>query len=466
MMSRRPNILVFQSDDHGRWASQPYGNRELHTPSMAFLAATGARMAMAFTPCPVCSPARACFWTGRIPSSHGIHDYIHELGVGREHPGLRGQRTLAMALQEAGYRTGLAGKWHCNHAEVAPPGFDFWFTSLRGTNARFAEQVFNDNGQQVTWHGHQSPQVTDAALRMLRGSRDPDQPFFLYVGYTDTHSPFSGAPERLAGHYRNCDFRDIPDETPSPVHGVVGARLPDEPQQRREVLAQYYAAVAMIDEQVGRLLDELESRGELDNTLIVYTSDHGHMNGHHGMMLKGNTTTPQNFIDESIMVPCLLRWPEGGIEPGRVHEPMVDHCDLHALLLDAAAAEQTAPDAPGRSYLPMLRGQSVDGWRTFQICEYGNARMVRSDTAKLIRRYPGPNGRFSDAFHDLRLDPRERENRLGDPTCAATIAELDLRLADFFARYEDPRHSGLKVADLPRTSNDEPWRRRVDAGQA
>ena len=98
----RPNILVFLSDDHGQWASRPYGNRELVTPTLDHLARIGARMENAFTPCPVCSPARASFHTGRIPSAHGIHDHIGEQNVGAGHPGIAGQTSLAEVLQGQG----------------------------------------------------------------------------------------------------------------------------------------------------------------------------------------------------------------------------------------------------------------------------------------------------------------------------------------------------------------------------
>src|SRR5690606_32926493 len=113
-----------------------------------------------------------------------------------------------------------------------------------------------------------------------------------------------------------------------------------EPGEYDESLAQYAAAVTAIDEQIGRLLDELDGMRQLENTLVVYTADHGHNNGHHGLWLKGNGTTPANFLDGSILVPCLLAWP-GVIGAGQVSDAMVDHCDLHATLLDAAGVTRS-----------------------------------------------------------------------------------------------------------------------------
>ncbi len=459
-MANQPNILVILTDDHGQWAAGCYGNRELHTPSMDWLAATGARMDRAFTPCPVCSPARASFHTGRMPSMHGVHDYLEEPGIGKDHPGIRGQPTLAMLLQEAGYHTGLVGKWHCNDAWIHQPGFDFWFSMSAGTQARFGDQAFCDNGRIITKHGQQAPMLTDQALRFLR-QRDDSKPFFLFLGYTDTHSPFRSLPERLVSRYRGCAFDDIPHEQRDARQAIVRFAPKTNETERREELAQYYASVTMVDEQMGRVFDELEGMALLDDTIIVYTADHGHMNGHHGLYTKGNATVPQNFYEESILVPCLWRFP-GAIAPGQVRTEMVDHCDLYATLLDAAGvqvseARRTEINAPGRSYLPMLRGESME-WRDAQFGEYGNARMARTARWKLIRRFDGPNGRFPDELYDLQSDPRERVNVFEEPGSAAVVDELSRRMDAFFDQYESPDVTGREIGRQPKCNNHEPWR--------
>ena len=456
---QRPNILVFMTDDHGQWASGCYGNRELHTPSLDHLAATGVRMSQAFTPSPVCSPARASFFTGHIPSSHGIHDWLRESERAGTHLGLGDQSILATTLADLGYETGLVGKWHCGHSSPKPPGFDYWYCLADGTDARFGRQNFSDNGRTVHRHGYQGHMLTDAALQFLRESRD-DRPFFLFVGYTDTHSPFAGEPPRLVDLYRGCQFDDIPDETFSAAHGQAFVPRPKSADEHREQLAQYYAAVSLIDEQVGRIMDELANFDQLGNTLIVYTADHGHMNGHHGLYCKGNATTPQNFLDESIRVPCIWSW-RGGLPSRRVADDFVDHCDLHATLLQVAGMDrnEARTNGPGRSYLPILRGVPVADWRDVQYGEYGNARMIRTRSAKLIRRYPGPNGSFPDEFYDLTADPRERHNVINHDPHQTLIQQMSQRLDAYFARYEDPQYSGTYIVDQPICNADEPWRR-------
>ena len=177
----RPNILVFLTDDHAQWAARCYGNRELVTPSMDHLAHTGTRFANARTPTAVCSPARASFWTGTIPSWHGVHDHL----ANPDHPGITGQPTLAPSLQRAGYHTGLIGKWHCHPKNLSDPqpGFDRWFTQAQGTGARFGPQPFYDQDRIVEYHGHQAPIITDAAVDFLRQAHAGDKRWFCHVGY-------------------------------------------------------------------------------------------------------------------------------------------------------------------------------------------------------------------------------------------------------------------------------------------
>ncbi len=459
----RPNVLVFLTDDHGQWASGCYGNTELHTPTMDWLAQTGARMTNAFTPCPVCSPARASFWTGRIPSAHGVHDHLNN----PEHPGLDGQANLAMSLRDAGYRTALCGKWHC-HAwgETPQPGFDFWFSQWRGTNARAGDQPFSENGEKRDLHGQQAPMITDAALRFLRGetggAQASDEPFFLFVGYTDTHAPFTTLPERLVSKYRGATFRDIPDESPDdlPLHqrNDYFLKPPDE-EVFRESLAQYYASVTLIDEQMGRILDELEGLGRLDNTLIIYTADHGHMNGHHGVMTKGNATVPQNFLEESIRIPLLARWP-GKITEGTVRGEPADLCDLCVTLAEVANAEipAGAVPSPGKSLRPLWAGNPAEEWRSWQFCEYGNAQMIRDAGGfKLVRRQPAAEAQYPDEFYDLNTDPRETGNRIDDLNFSEEIERLQTKLEEHLDEFTDPANRGADCSRQPRPNDKPIW---------
>lgn len=459
-LPERPNVLLFLTDDHGHWAMAPSGNSELHTPNLDFLADSGARMANAFTPCPVCSPARASLWTGRLPSQHGIHDWIREEGDSRTWLGE--EVPLARLFARAGYQTALFGKWHCGQREVAQAGFATWMTHETHQYPHRGSPRFLENGKPVAFLGQQSALVTSRAQQFLR-NRERDAPFFLCVGYVDTHAPFKEHPERIVRRYRRAAFRDVPrEEYKGPLRPLhVPSRNPAE---RAEALAQYYAAVTYIDEQVGILLDELEGTGDLDRTLVVYTSDHGHMNGHHGLMTKGNATVPQNFLEESIRVPLLLRLP-GMVATSRAHSAFVDHCDLFHTLLEAAGIREDEEEArrrnsPGRSFLPMLRGEDA-AWRREQFCEYGNARMVRTEKHKLVLRYPAYGRSDPDELYDMEADPSETVNLL--PRLAGTGLERELRsrLEAHFQRYEVPARSGRRIEEQPSYNPNEPWRSRL-----
>jgi arylsulfatase A-like enzyme len=465
-----PNVLVFLTDDHGQWAQHAYGNSELKTPSLDRLAAHGTRMANAFTTCPVCSPARASFFTGRMPSQHGIHDWIDYGNASYEHPWLHGQTLISELLKSADYHTALIGKWHCGHDHEPQPGFDRWFSYWGSQYPHNGKQNFSDQGNHVTEEGQQSPFFTKQAIDFLRSHRQDKntakKPFFLYVSYVDTHSPHDAAPEDLVALYKDATFHDIPDEKFAACHGKANSTVAVKPEVERHRHAEYYAAASSVDREVGKVLAELESTGQLDNTLIVYTGDHGLNAGHHGIWEKGNATTPQNFLEESIRIACTVSWPAGGIIQGKVLNEFVNHCDLFATLLDAAGVKLDAETAgrinsPGRSYLPQLRGKPAEAWRADQICEYGNARMIRTDRYKLILRYPFHDIRFPDELYDLKADPRETDNRFADPATADVVKDLSARINDFFSKYALPEHDGLHLEQQPQPTSASPWLRGV-----
>ena len=472
--AKRPNILVFLSDDHAQWMQQSYGNSEAHTPNMARIAGNGVRMTNAFTTCPVCSPARASFFTGRVPSQHGIHDWINEPTDASPYATLKNQVLISELMKKAGYHTGLVGKWHCGDDKIPHPGFDYWFSFWKGQYPHVGEQTLSDNGKQITPTGFQSTLFTDRALGFLRDhykdSRVKEQPFFLYVSYTDTHSPHTGMPDDLVAQYKDATFRDIPKEQFLKVHGTAERPL-EAPLKDNEKRRQYYAAASAIDREVGRILDELQSMGVLDDTLVVYTADHGLNCGQHGIWEKGNATVPQNFFEESIRIPCALSWTHGGIQRNLESNLAVNHCDLFQTLLevaDAAPDSQTRQtiNSPGRSYLSQLRGEAEVSWGDSVFCEYGNARMLRKNGYKLILRYAYQGISFPHELYDLKADPRETTNLYADTTYSQITKDMSRLLDEFFSTYTVPGHSGLDLEHQPIANTDSPWLRAVQIKSA
>lgn len=430
------NILLVMTDDHGQWCTGTYGNSEVETPTVDYLAASGVRMDNAFSPSPVCSPSRASLFTGLRPSQHGVHDWIHEEKYA-DRDWLADEVTLPEILGDGGYTTALAGKWHCG------PGRE---QSAFDRSITLQDDAFE--GQRFSVQ--QDRRTTDHALEFLREERDEDAPFFLYVGLVATHWPCRGQPERLVDRYRGSDFPDVIDE-PTYRFGRTDILRPEDTD---EALAQYYAAAEGVDEQVGRLLDELAVQGLDGETLVVYTGDHGHNCSHHGMWGKGNGTDPPNVLEESIRVPLVLGGHDDVVSP-QVRNEFVDHTDTFRTLLDFAGVDPPeSVDYPGDSYCRQLTdaGDGTD-WEQRQICEYADVRMISDERHKFVRRLPdGP-----DLLFNLNEDPRETRNVIEDPAYATVVSRLAKQLTAAFERYSTDGKEGVPIDDLPEYNGLEAW---------
>ncbi len=469
LSTQRPNIVLFLADDHGQWASGPYGNEEVDTPALDRLAQSGVLMANATSPSPVCSPARTSLLTGRLPSQHGIHDFLSE------HPDfdqdwLADEVLLPELLRNAGYRTGLIGKWHCAATSLVPePSFDRWLSYDQGPEDwpnQYLHQGtvhLSDQGTPFSVNGFQLEHLGRAARQFIT-SGDPEQPYFLLFAPTETHSPFAGHPEDLVERYRNQKLTVVPAGGTSPFPAAnEGSVAPDD---SGETLAQYYAAVSHQDTELASLLDLLEKRGELEKTLVIYTSDHGLMVGHHGLLGKSNATLPQNLYEESIRVPMVLSWPGGFPEAGITLDLPFDHLDLFQTILEAAGVNlgedlQGQINSPGMSLLPRLHDTNRE-WRRYSFTEHGNARQINDGHFKLVRRYPPLDPRFGDELYDLEADPGESVNLMEENSYSQIGAELRTALDRHFEQFEDPEHSGRTVIDQPPCNGIEPWKRLAD----
>ena len=450
--SGRPNILLFLTDDHGAWANGCYGNSEVHTPTLDNLARTGARFSHAWTPTPVCSPARANLMTGKTASQVGIHDWLEEAApeIG-ERDWLDGTRTLFDYLSAAGYHCGLSGKWHLGQSHLPPSGADYHFGLPGWQGAHNGSYTYIRNGEMVELDGNKSRYITDHAIEFL-DTAPKDKPFFLNVGYIATHSPYARQthdPQRTA-KYQDCPFSEIPPWNPHPwVKNEGGGNELSE----REVWDRnvgYYAAVDEIDENITRIVGALAARGMLENTIVIYTSDHGCAIGHKGFFGKGNSTRPLNMYDVSLHVPLIV-W--GPFAQPQVIDRHVDHCDTFHAICELAGVELPEDEVfAGESYAPMLRGENMT-WDDRRYGEYGDLRMIRDEGWKLVWRYPdGPHDLF-----DLRNDPGESVNVAEDQP--EVVERLKARLDEFYARHDSAERSGLLVKELPRhNSASEAWR--------
>ena len=462
-MSDRPNILLFLTDDHGRWASGPYGLDRIATPHLDRLAAEGGRFDRAFSPCPVCSPARACVLTGETPSQLGIHDWLQEdLPPVAEHDWLGDTPTLFTLLHAAGYHTALSGKWHLGDSDRPPRGANRCL-GFASQYPHHGEHKLHLDGRPLTLRGNKSRIISDHAERFIEEAPS-DRPWFTLVGLTVTHSPYGADahdPESVAA-VSDADLSDLPVDPPHPWRnneGTGGNRNVPDPAQTRERWRGYLAAVAEIDRAVGRIVEPLRESGKLDRTLVIYTSDHGCALGQQGFWGKGNSTRPLNMLEVSIRVPLLVRPPTALAEADHPPAPpvidrLVDHYDTFRTVCDYADTDPPGGTA-GRSYRPLLSELSTE-WEDVTFGEYGDLRMIRTARWKLVRRYGPDHG--PDELFDLADDPDEAKNLIDRPEHRETQAGLNRRLDAWYADHEDSATRGLRVAELPQHNPYEAWR--------
>ncbi|GHV44288.1 arylsulfatase A family protein [Spirochaetia bacterium] len=445
----RPNVVFVLTDDQGYWALGCNGNPDIITPNIDRLAAEGTRFENFFCVSPVCSPARASLLTGRIPSQHGVHDWLREGNTGKgaiEY--LKGIRGYPQDLADSGYQCALSGKWHLGDSINPQMGFTRWYVHQRGGGNYYKAPMIK-NGKLIEEEGYVTDAITDNAISFMREmARSPD-PFYLSVHYTAPHSPWvnNNHPRELTGLYENCSFSSCPIQEPHPW--AIFSTAPDAPTLQdvkypQESLKGYYGAVTGVDRGVGRILEELENLDKLDNTLIIFAGDNGFNCGHHGIWGKGNGTFPINMYDTSVKVPFVIRHP-ARINAGTVVKEMVSAYDFMPTLLeylDITRCEEEGVRLPGKSFVPLLTGRTTaSGGEERPVVvfdEYGPVRMIRTGNDKYVIRYPyGP-----DEYYCLDKDPEENHNEIDNPLYADRIVSLKNQMEEWFIRYADPGIDG------------------------
>jgi len=456
MNNNRPNILFILSDDQGAWALGSAGNAEIQTPNLDRLAEEGIRFDNFFCASPVCSPARASIVTGRIPSQHGVHDWIRGGNIndpeahyhwGEDHAieYLAGMTGYPELLAAKGYQCAISGKWHLGAQETVQQGFDYWYVHAFGGGSYYSYPMIRD-GQIVDKTTYVTDEITDGALRFLDQYRDADRPFYLSVHYTAPHSPWTASehPDEYLDIYRDCPFESTPD-LPLHPNQIKTTAKGDTPENRRTCLTGYYASITAMDAQIGRIFERLKDIGEYDNTIIIFTSDNGMNMGHHGVWGKGNGTFPLNMYESSVKIPFLIRMP-GEENPGRVEEALVSHYDILPTFCELLDLPLPGPEPPlpGVSFLSLLRSKpGPTREEVILFDEYGPARMIRTPTDKYVHRYPyGPH-----EYYDLETDPDETANLLEtDPDAVQErIAFLRGRLLRWYEEHVSPTMDGSRL---------------------
>jgi arylsulfatase len=465
-MINRPNILFIFADQHRHDALGCAGNPLIQTPHLDQLASSSVRFRNAWCQSPICQPARAALITGKYP---------HELGVMRNFgPDMDSQwPTFMKQLQQAGYSTANVGKTHYYAEGLAEPDgetdmrqhspkiaafgfdhvveeFDRYVHAMDGVHTPYtdylkAEGVYETYRDQIKsiwrlteqhWDGVTSPLtkeqdltsfLTREAQTWLQQQSD-SQPFFLQLSYVQPHVPLMADPE-WANVYRDLEIPRGPvDSEPAEVpvwndylswcgHHANAHLLTD--QYVQQGARQYYAMISLIDECIGKVIRQLDKQGVLDNTWIVYSSDHGEMLGDHGLMAKFN------FYRSSVQVPLIVR-PPGGCEPW-VSDSLAATVDIGPTLLEAAKAEPLE-GIRGHSLLPVIAQQASE--RDFLFSEIQKqSREAQAPVFRAVRnnRYRltlETNTKTPCELFDLVEDPNELHNRVSDVSLSPVLAEL------------------------------------------
>ena len=406
----------------------------------------------------MCSASRASYFTGRLPSQHNVHDALAG-GNGCEEEAIfytLYETSYTDVLASNSYSCGMIGKYHLGDQQRTQHSFTHWFVHQRGGGDYINPPLVKDL-QCVTVDGYVTDIFTDNAIEYLNsyaksGNSDP---FYLSVHYTSPHEPYCGPdgradsmhPPEIVKLYENATFVSCPQEPMSPYadRGWVTGGLTRECLGNRECLKGYYAAVTAMDQNIGRLLNTLKMNALDDNTLVVFTSDHGFNAGHHGMWGKGNAVYPLNMFDTSLKIPMIWRH-TGVIQPG-VEESVVQVVDVAPTLLEYTGnlSFESHANIAGESFTDLLLDPSKRNSRKERTIfgEYGQTRYARVNASmKYITRYTG-----HIELYNLYSDAKETKN-LVQPFSTSSmnydsqVNEYDRALREYFSFYEDPYGSG------------------------
>lgn len=469
----RPNVLVVMSDDI-RWnALSCMGHPYLKTPHIDKLAAEGMLFENAFCTTSLCSPSRASILSGQYAHAHGVTNNF------TEYPDDMG--TFPLQLQAAGYETAYIGKYHMGEDNDEPrPGFDY-FVTHKGQGKYFdTEFNFNGNNRRVV-KGYYTTVVTDMAEDWIgqqpTGAAASDKPWMLILGHKAPHSFYFPEPkyehsfDDVEINYPHSAFElsDKPEwigKRLTTWHGIYGPLFDwrkDHPDTSaaavmdfQRMVRAYWGTILSVDDSMGRLVDFLERRGELDNTVIIFMGDNGLLEGEHGMVDK------RTAHEASIRIPIVMRYPKLNAGKPRHVSAQVLTVDIAPTLCELAGATPL-PQVHGKSMVKLLDAGD-DDWRTAWFYHYNyekqfpytpNVRSIRTDRWKLIR-YPHGDGspdRHMAELYDLKNDPEESTNLIADPQHADLVSKLSADLIELMAETgieQDvmPMDEGIK-GELP-----------------
>jgi len=486
---RLPNILWYCSDQQ-RWDTiRALGNNYINTPNIDALCSEGIAFKRAYCQSPICTPSRTSFLTGRYPASHHVHRNGNEYFSPTE-------TLVTKILADSGYDCGLVGKLHLSRAQILetrlkndgyryykwshhpnpdyPTGHDYadWLKEKGIDPAELFGKIKGSVAPGVPAEIHQSTWCSEMAINFINEKRG-GRPWLLSINPFDPHPPFDPPADYLARYdpakipmplFRESDiehqkkFHDIDqqckvaidplkakeaaDTTKNETRALLGSTAPTgyDPQL---VKASYYAMVELLDEQFGRIVKALKDNGQYDNTIIIYTSDHGELLGDHGLIYKGC-----RFFEALTHIPLIISWPARALK-GKLSDALVELVDLAPTILDAARIE-IPYNMQGKSLLPLLSGKAgLQSHKDFVICEFNDAINVRDnpDYSHGVMYYDGQYkvcvyaGHDAGEIYDLKNDPGEFDNLWSLDSFVNKKAEL---LHKAYSGYMSTSDAGIR----------------------
>lgn len=474
-MSRKstPNILLILTDQHRLSALGAYGSTLCKTPNIDRLAKEGVRFETAYTTCPVCSPARATIMTGQYPHRHGVltncgaHGPVWNIP---DHP-----RMLPRQLIGRGYRCGYSGKWHLcpepncvewfnqqiPHHVPGTLGFegqDFMGHGGGGFHYREYKDYLHKNGLSFSLKpGSENPKpngwpsfaiqdgtkeatvdhfLVNNTISLINKYQSAKQPFFIWHNHWGPHEPYYPV-EEFFEPYRNIEIPPWPNfEIPRgllqvqhrpKIHPKAGEH---DWKYWENAIRHYYAFTTQIDDQIGRLYAHLEKTGLLDDTIIIFSSDHGETLGSHG----GMTDKGYSHFEEIQRVGMIIRYPEKyrpeNCMAGSVRKELASLVDIYPTCLDLAGVSAAEIDSQGASMHGLLQGRNTN-WRDSAFVEFYG---LYSPTAMVTCRSGdwkyGWNANGTDELYNLATDPYETKNLIDEPTCRSLCNEMLAKIAN------------------------------------
>ena len=455
----KQNIVLIMSDNQPADLLGCYGNEEVKTPHLDRMAGQGVRFENAYCVNAMCSPCRASVLTGLMPSQHGVHNWLDDTLMPKwpkNWSAIGEFANFPTLLKQAGYATALIGKYHLGVPFEPQLAFDHWVTFPHGHTSSFYGNEVIDQEKRYRFEGHTVDFFTDKTVEFLEGQKDSDAPFFAFIPFNGPYGHWPSikgrAENEFAALYDDAPMSSIPREgLNTKAIDRFGLRIIEGGGQIREQfkgplllpnnvesLRNYFSQVSLIDAAVGRIEAALQKLGMLEDTLVIYTSDHGFSLGHNGIWGHGMATWPATTHRPSFNIPLIM---SGGsvAHSNQVCTEMVSQIDLFPTVLSLAGID-AKPSLPSSAndLSGYLNGGS-GSWPEAVFMEQEETRAVRTKDWLYMKRFEGaPAHPLNDAFYNLQDDPLEKVDLIDDPDNGDIKLDLNAKIDGYFAEHAVP----------------------------